>query len=32
MKPYFFPSAQTRVPIRNRLSGMMNADDDAISP
>ena len=32
MKPYFFPNAQTRVPMKNRLSGITNADDEAISP
>ena len=32
MKPYFLPSAHSRVPIRNRLSGITSADDEAISP
>jgi hypothetical protein len=32
MKPYFFPNAQMRVPIKNSVSGMTNAEDDAINP
>jgi hypothetical protein len=32
MNPYLFPSAQTRVPIRNIVSGITRPDDDAIRP
>ena len=32
MKPYRFPSAHMRVPTKNSVSGMMKAEEDAISP
>ena len=32
MKPYFLPSAQTRVPIRKIVSGITSPDDEAIRP
>ena len=32
MNPWSFPSAHNRGPTRNRLTGMMSADDEAISP
>jgi hypothetical protein len=32
MKPCRWPSAQMRVPMKNSDSGMISADDDAISP
>ena len=32
MKPWRFPSAHIRVPTKNSVSGMTNADEDAISP
>jgi hypothetical protein len=32
MNPWRFPSAQRRVPMKNSVSGMTNADDEAISP
>ncbi len=32
MKPWRLPSAHIRVPMKNSVSGMTNADDDAISP
>ncbi len=32
MKPYFFPSAQTRVPMRKIVRGMTSPDDEAINP
>ena len=30
MNPYRLPSAHTRVPIRNRLSGMTRADEESV--
>ena len=32
MKPWRLPSAHMRVPMKNSVSGMMNADEEAISP
>jgi hypothetical protein len=32
MNPYFFPSDHIRVPAKNSVSGMMNAEEDAIRP
>ena len=32
MKPCRLPSAHTRVPTKNSVSGITNADADAISP
>ena len=32
MKPWRLPSAHSRVPTKNSVSGMTKADDDAISP
>ena len=32
MKPCRLPSAHIRVPMRNRVTGITRADDDAIRP
>jgi hypothetical protein len=32
MNPYFFPNAQTLVPMKNIVKGITSADDEAIKP